>query len=371
MIKFYKIIAIVGILFISCAGGDSSDDVEITPPVEIDPIIPSNLTLTITVEGATTDFPNGDGSGIIKCVASATDAVKYGFRLGTGSEVESTTGTIEHTYTDKGTNTYIVYAYAYSSTGDYINVSKSVTVLVSNQFNKLIWSDEFDTDGSPDDTKWGYDIGTGDNGWGNGEKQYYTDRTENVIVEDGYLKITAKREDYEGSEFTSARLKTQGKYDFTYGKLEVKAKLPQGDGVWPAIWTLGSNISTVGWPACGEIDIMEHWGYDPEKVSSATHKPSCYGGCYDVSVGSTTISDLATEFHVYGIEWSEDEIEFYIDGELKYSYKPSVIDDDTWPYYNPQFIILNVAMGGSWFEVESDFTQSTMEIDYVRLYQKE
>ena len=368
MIRFYKLITIVGILFISCSSGSTSDDLPILPD-ETQPIIPSNLTLTITVEGVTTDFPNGNGSGIIKCVASATDAVKYGFRLGTGSEVESSTGIIEHTYTSKGINTYTVYVYAYSSTGDYISDSKSVTVLVSNQYNNLVWSDEFDTDGSPDVTKWGYNIGTGSNGWGNGEKQYYTDRPENVIIEDGLLKITAIKEEYNGSSYTSARLLTQGKYDFTYGKVQVRAKLPFGDGTWPAIWMLGSNIDTASWPACGEIDIMEHWGYNQNVVQSATHTPSSYGET--VNHGSQTIDDVSTAFHIYEVEWDSEELVFSVDGEAHFTYKPANKTSDNWPFTANQFIILNVAMGGSWFDIDPDFTQSTMEIDYVRVYQKE
>ena len=369
MIKFYKIIVIVGLLFVSCSEGSSSEDLP-TVPEETEPIIPSDLSLTITIEGATTDSPEGDGSGVIKCVASATDAVKYGFRLGTGAEVESVTGEIEHVYTRKGTSTYTVYVYAYSSTGDYINTSKSISVKVSNNFNKLVWSDEFDVDGSPDDSKWSFEIGTGSNGWGNGEKEYYTDRSENVIVEDGMLKITAIKENYEGAEYTSTRMKTQGKYDFTYGKIQVRAKLPFGKGTWPAIWMLGANKDEVGWPACGEIDIMEHWGHEQGSAHSTVHTTSTkQEGA--ITPGSRFLDDISTAFHIYELEWDEEQLVFSVDGEETLTYKPSVYNSDTWPFTTGQFIILNVAMGGVWFDIDPDFQQSTMEVDYVRVYQKE
>lgn len=371
--KLATVLLLLIVVLFSCGGG-SDDDTVIIPPVDPVEIIPTNLSLNISIIGADTDNPNGDGSGSITVDVSATDAVKYLVKFGDGIEEESNSGQVQHTYSIIGVNNYIVSVIAYSTTDNTITSFKQIGVFVSNQFNKLVWADEFDVEGAPNSNNWTYDLDSGTNGgsgWGNGEKQYYTDRPENVIVEDGLLKITAKREDYSGAEFTSARLKTQGKYDFTYGRVEVRAKLPEGSGTWPAIWMLGSNITTVSWPACGEIDIMEHWGYNPGVVSSATHKPSCYGGCENVGAGSTTLTNYATEFHVYGIEWYEDAIDFLIDGEYKYRYKPSVKDDDTWPYTKGQFIILNIAMGGSWFEVDPDFIQSSMEIDYVRVYQKE
>jgi beta-glucanase (GH16 family) len=258
--------------------------------------------------------------------------------------------------------------YAYSITGDYINTFQQVKILVTRPpFDNLVFSDEFNIDGSPDETKWGYNIGTGSNGWGNGEKQYYTDRTENVIVEDGFLKIIAKKENYEGSAYTSTRMLTQNKFDFTYGKVEVRAKLPFGEGTWPAIWMLGSNISTVSWPACGEIDIMEHWGHNQNIIQSALHNPSSYGDTKNH--GSQTIDDVSTAFHVYTVEWDDYEIVFAVDGKVHYTYNPASKTDETWPYDANHFIILNVAMGSSWFEIDPEFTESTMEIDYVRVYQ--
>lgn len=363
--KYYKPLLVLGlalILLFSCGAGNE-DELSIPPVPE--KIIPSNLSLAITLVGADADNPNGDGSGVIKCVASATDAVKYEFRFAVGAEVEGTSGNVEYTYTQKGTNTFTVYVYAYSKTGDYINTSQTITVFVAS---KLIFSDEFDTDGSPDSSKWGYDIGTGSNGWGNNESQYYTNRPENVVVEGGLLKITAKKESYQGSEYTSTRMLTMGKFDFKYGKVEVKAKLPEGGGTWPAIWMLGSNIETAGWPACGEIDIMEHVGNNQGTVQSAMHTPSSYGNTEDH--GSQYLSDVSTQFHVYAVEWTNSEMVFTVDDIVHYKYRPATKNSDTWPFNANQFIILNIAMGGGFGGIiDPNFTSSTMEIDYVRVYQ--
>jgi hypothetical protein len=236
------------------------------------------------------------------------------------------------------------------------------------EFTNLIWQDEFEADGIPSEANWNYDIGRGSNGWGNNEAQYYTDRTENVTVVDGVLKITAKKENFEGAEYTSARLKTQGKFDFTYGRVDVKAKLAGNGGTWPAIWMLGSNINTVGWPKCGEMDIMEYVGNNPGTVQSALHTPSSSGAT--VNLKSISVSNETTEYHVYSVIWSENQISFLLDDVRFYTYKPSVQDQNTWPFDATQFLILNVAMGGNLGgSIDPDFTDSVMEIDYVRVYQ--
>ncbi len=233
-------------------------------------------------------------------------------------------------------------------------------------YTNLVWADEFDTDGAPNAANWGYD--TGDGGWGNGESQYYTDRTDNAKVENGSLIITAKAENFGGSDYTSARLKTQGLYGFTYGRIDIMAKLPEGGGTWPAIWTLGESISTIGWPACGELDILEHVGNNPGHVQSAIHTISSSGAT--VNLGSTTIATTSSEFHLYSMNWSADQISFLVDDEIFYTYNPAVQDLSTWPFDANQFIILNIAMGGSLGgTIDPAFTESTMEIDYVRVYQ--
>jgi len=235
-------------------------------------------------------------------------------------------------------------------------------------YSELVWADEFDTDGAPSNENWTYDIGTGNNGWGNGEVQYYTDRSDNVTITDGMLKITAKKEDYQGSSYTSARINTKGLYDFTYGRIDVRAKLPEGGGTWPAIWMLGSSFETIGWPACGEIDIMEGIGNNPGYVQGAIHTTASSGSTENK--GSTTIADASSAFHVYSVNWSPDQISFLVDDEIFYTYKPDFKDATTWPFDDPQFIILNVAMGGNLGgEISEAFTEGTMEIDYVRVYQ--
>ena len=369
-IKYNNLSVIFGLmllLVLSCGGSGEEDDPYV-PEIETEVIIPSNLLLTVNIVGSDSNNPEGDGTGVINCSASATDAVSYEFRFGNGAQITNTTGTVEYEYTERGTNIYTVSVYAYSKTGDHINTFKQIKILVQRlPFETLVFSDEFDVNGSPDDSKWGYDIGTGDNGWGNGEKEYYTNRSENVIVEDGFLKITAIKENYEGSQYTSTRMLTEGKFEFTYGKVEVRAKLPFGEGTWPAIWMLGSNIRTVGWPACGEIDIMEHWGHNQGTAQSALHTPSSYGNT--TNHGGQYIEDISTEFHIYAVEWDDEEIVFSVDDKVHYTYNPSVKNSETWPYAADQFLILNVAMGGSWFEIDPDFTQSSMVVDYVRVYQ--
>ncbi|MBQ4804401.1 glycoside hydrolase family 16 protein [Aquimarina sp. MMG015] len=229
-------------------------------------------------------------------------------------------------------------------------------------FDTLVWADEFDTNGAPNTANWTYDLGTGDNGWGNGESQSYTNDASNVIVEDGLLKITARAEN---GGYTSARIKTQDLFSFTYGKVDVRAKLPTGGGTWPAIWMLGSNITEVGWPNCGEIDIMEHVGNNQDVVSSALHFPGNNGG--NAIFEETNIAGASTDFHVYSVEWSSSEIVFSIDGNPYHTFPYA----NNLPFYNNDFfMILNVAMGGTFGgAIDPAFTESTMEIDYVRVYQ--
>ncbi|PKV50182.1 glycosyl hydrolase family 16 [Aquimarina sp. MAR_2010_214] len=244
------------------------------------------------------------------------------------------------------------------STGNTVDVT----------YTNLVWSDEFNTNGPPNAANWIYDLGTGTNGWGNNEKQYYTNRTDNIIVADGMLKITAKSESYSGSNYTSARIKSQGLYDFKYGRIDVRAKLPEGGGTWPALWMLGANYETAIWPACGEIDIMEHVGNNQNTIHGSIHTTSSSGNT--VNTGSTTVSNVSSEFHIYSVNWSGDEISFLIDDEIHYTYNPTIKDATTWPFDANQFIIFNIAMGGNMGEtIDPTFTESTMEIDYVKVYQ--
>ena len=252
-------------------------------------------------------------------------------------------------------------------------LSKEAMEVVPNYTN-MVFEDDFSKNGSPDADKWTYDLGDGSGagepgkGWGNNESQYYTDRTDNVLVEDGVLRIIAKKENLMGSPYTSTRMKTEGKFDFTYGRVDVKAKLPSGGGTWPAIWMLGSNYKTDIWPKCGEIDITEYTGNNPGKVLSSLHSPSSFGAT--VNTQETAIENENDQFHIYSVIWSEDQIYFLLDGERIYAYNPLNKDSRTWPFNQDQFLILNIAMGGTLGgDIDPGFTTSEMIIDYVRVYQ--
>ncbi len=228
-------------------------------------------------------------------------------------------------------------------------------------YTKLVFSDEFNTDGAPDTSKWGYDLGTGENGWGNAEEQTYTNAADNVIVSGGSLKITAKKV---GTGYTSARLKSENKFEFTYGKIEIKAKLTTGNGTWPALWMLGEDYATNTWPGCGEIDIMEYKGSQPTTIYGTLHYPGNSAG--NGNGGSTTIANAATQFHVYKAIWSPASVKLYVDDVLFHT----VANTATLPFNKDFFLIMNVAMGGTFGgAIDSGFTQSSMEVDYIRVYQ--
>lgn len=234
--------------------------------------------------------------------------------------------------------------------------------------NNLVWADEFDGT-SLDTSKWVAEIGTGTNGWGNNELEYYTE--DNISVEDGMLVITAKKESYNGSSYTSARIKTQDLYSTQYGRIEARMKLPWGQGMWPAFWMLGDNISTDGWPTCGEIDIMENVGQEPTIISGTIHGPGYSAGSGVSKSYEFTDSRVDTEFHVYGIEWGENYINFYVDDVLYNQITPS--DDDVtgdWVFNNSFFILLNLAVGGDYVGSPNDDTvfPQKMYVDYVRVY---
>tara|TARA_R110002049_G_scaffold24588_2_gene86932 strand:- start:4628 stop:6250 length:1623 start_codon:yes stop_codon:yes gene_type:complete len=230
---------------------------------------------------------------------------------------------------------------------------------LNTAYTDLVWEDDFNTDGAPNATNWTYDLGAG--GWGNGELQTYTNNAENVIVEGGSLKIKAKAD---GSGYTSARLKSEGLREFTYGRFEIRAKLPASQGTWPAIWMLGANFSTVGWPNSGEIDIMEQKGSDKNTVLSTIHYPDNFGGGGPSQ--STELTTSTTEFHNYTLEWSATEIKFAIDNQVYHT----IPNDSTLPFNADFFLILNVAMGGTLGgTVDPAFTEDMMEIDYIKVYQ--
>lgn len=238
-------------------------------------------------------------------------------------------------------------------------------------FTELVMSDEFDTDGAPNSAIWNYNIGTGQNGWGNNELQYYTDRTENVTVQNGVLIITAKEEQFNGSNYTSARLLTKGKFEQTYGRFEARIKLPYGKGIWPAFWLLGddSNGAEV-WPQIGEIDIMEYVGNHPTKVFGTVHGPG-YSGAEGITKAFELDGDrFDTGFHIFGIEWGPDYINYYVDDVLYNQITPDDVTGE-WVFNGgPFYIIINVAVGGALPgspNAETVFPQN-MLVDYVRVY---
>ncbi|WP_309613104.1 family 16 glycosylhydrolase [Flavobacterium sp.] len=251
-------------------------------------------------------------------------------------------------------------------------------------YNDLVWSDEFDTNGSINTTNWFHQTQLPAGGsWFNGEVQHYTNRIENSYVNAGLLNIVAKKENYTNQgitkQYTSARLNS--KFSFLYGRVDVRARIPLDQGTWPAIWLLGKNVNedgayfdaafgTTDWPACGEIDIMEH-GITPSQpvnyVQSALHTPSSFGNT--TNIGGIIANNLGNDYHVYSMNWSPFQISFLLDGVLFYTYNPSVKTPSNWPFNAEQYLLLNIAMGGIAGTIPTDFNQTSMAIDYVRVYQ--
>lgn len=244
---------------------------------------------------------------------------------------------------------------------------------------QLVWSDEFDYSGLPDPSRWGYDVGG--HGWGNKELQNYTDkRKENARVENGMLIIEARRDGDEKNPYTSARLVSKGKGDWTYGRFEVKAKLPSGRGTWPAIWMLPTQRSYGAgyWPDNGEIDIMEHVGHDPDVVHGSAHTKAYHHSISTQKSGNTKVESARSEFNVYAVEWTPQEIKWYVNDRHYFTFANERLsnpaaDYKQWPFDKPFHLLLNVAVGGMWGGaqgVDDSIWPQRMEIDYVRVYQK-
>ena len=278
-----------------------------------------------------------------------------------------------------------------SNSGNYNNTTPNNPTQSYTFNNELVWSDEFDQDGPVSQDKWNVETIPPNNGsWWNGELQFYTDKEDNIRVEEGLLKITAKYESYEGKNYTSARINTQDKFEFIYGRVEMRAKLPNWEGMWPAFWLLGANIDEIGWPNCGELDILEHGDYvkdstsnDPGLISSVVHY-----GPQDYSRQTTNVPGKIffdtgqerfirsekiiekpfEEYHTYSMQWSPDKIQFFIDEELHLEFP---MQSQHSPFDKPFFLLLNLAVGGHWTDgyVAPGFTEATYKIDYVRVYQ--
>lgn len=347
---------------------------------EVDTAV-SNLQVELSIVGVSDQQPNGDGSGVIEVTATATNAVRYAFRFDNGEVLQSTSGNIEYTFTKTGTYKSNVVVWAYSESGAFVNETINFDIFKSDEkFKSLVFFDEFDDEGNLDELKWHHQVIPPNNGsWFNGELQHYTARLENSFVSDGTLKIKAIKEQYtyNGStkSYTSARLNS--KFAFTFGRVEVRAKLPASAGTWPAIWTLGANCNETGsyfegqygsgqWPGCGEIDIMEQTGWDKNTIISHFHWGDRNTGEYKNIGGTKAVGNTSGEFHVYSMEWSSSSIKTYVDGDLIYELSNS----SEKPYDHPHYLLLNIAMGGNLGgTINDDFQESSMEIDYIRVYQ--
>lgn len=255
------------------------------------------------------------------------------------------------------------------------NEKQTVTTL-----NKLVLEENFDVAGAPNPAIWSYDLGTGKDGWGNKELQYYSDRSQNIKIENGMLKITAVKESFLGSAYTSGRILTKNKFEQKYGRFEARIKMPLGKGLWPAFWLLGSNIelnvetpdnpNTVVWPQCGEIDIMEYLGSNPTSMFGTVHGPGYSGGNAISKNYVLKNARYDTDFHIFGIEWGENYVNYYVDDVLYNQITPKNVPGE-WVFNQPFYIILNMAVGGNFPGPPNSDTvfPQTMIVDYVRVYQ--
>ncbi len=235
---------------------------------------------------------------------------------------------------------------------------------------RLRWSDEFERAGAPDPTKWDYERGR----VRNREAQFYTtDRRENARVEGGQLVITARRESWLDAEYTAASVVSLGKFAFQYGKLEIRAKIPTGRGTWPALWLLGENMRTVGWPRCGEIDLMEHVGFEPDRVHFTVHT-GAFNHVKKTGVGrAVTVPRAQEEFHVYGLLWTAERLEFFLDGRKVHEFGNDGKGIDHWPFDAPFYLLMNLAVGGAWGGqkgIDESIFPVEYRIDYVRVWQR-
>lgn len=231
------------------------------------------------------------------------------------------------------------------------------------------WADEFEYKGLPNSAKWNYDIGG--NGWGNNELQYYTDNIKNVEVGNGVLTITARKENFSGKEYTSTRLISKNKGDFLYGRIEVKAKLPTGKGTWPAIWMLPTDWAYGGWPKSGEIDIMEHVGFDQDKVHISVHTEAYNHSIKTQRSGTKMVNGASIDFHIYRVDWTPKSILGFIDGEQIFQFLNEEKGSAVWPFDKRFHILINLAFGGNWGAaqgIDPSVLPQKLEVDYVRVY---
>jgi beta-glucanase (GH16 family) len=345
-------------------------------PEEIISREPSDLSLEIT---------QTEGQGDVLIVATANNTIEYQLWVGSNTEPLQTnnTGTFSYTFAQPGV--YLIEVRAYSSSGRYIKATKELSINYGNDVSvddgyntplsypgyQLVWNDEFDGNNISSDN-WVFEIGTGCPnlcGWGNNELQYY--RQENARVNDGVLTIEARRENYSGSQYTSTRMKTQGKKSFMYGRIDVRALLPKGQGIWPAIWMLGDNITTIGWPKSGEIDIMEMiGGSGREKEVHGTLHWDNNGHAYTGGKYTRASGTFADEYHVFTIIWDEISIKWYVN-DIKF-HEINITPTHMTEFHEKFFFLLNIAVGGNWpgNPNESTVFPQQMKVDYIRVFQK-
>jgi hypothetical protein len=356
-----------------CSSSDSEDINNNNTNNTNNTVIPTNLVVSLDIQGQDANNPNGDGSGVLNLSATATNAVRYGFKVGTADEVDSPSGNFTYNVNTQGLNQFPVTIYAYSTSENSISKIQNITIFVDEDNNggtgnndTLVWSDEFDGNGTINTNKWTYEIGGG--GWGNQEVQSYTNSLNNVYKENGILKIKVIKES--NNTYTSGRIITKNKFDFKYGRVDIRAKLPSAAGTWPALWMLGQNINSVSWPECGEIDIMEqfvnknsvsstlHW-FNPDNVNSDNPLgQASYGG----DIADSTFD----EFHVYSLNWTSSTLSFSLDGAEFFTTGNS----GSLPFNQNFFLIFNIAMGGTnGGTIDPNFTTDAMEVDYIRVYQ--
>lgn len=367
---------VLAALLASCGGA------LVDPGTSDVPQPPTNLSLSVELQGQPSSA-YGDGSGVAFFRATGSNVSLYEFRFGNGGVYLNGTGELTYTFTEEGTRTYDITVLFYAESGAADSLSAEVTVWVAPDAAgelSLVWSDEFDYEGPVDPSKWHHQVIPiiGDN-WANGEVQHYTDRTDNSYVSGGTLRIVARREDFTfrgvTKEFTSARLNST--FVFTYGRVDIRARLPAESGTWPALWTLGANVDevgnyhgntygSVGWPACGEIDIMEQNGWDKDHLIGHLHWGDTQTGVYDNRGGTRSISAASTAFNVYSLVWTEDLIQILFNDEVFFE-SPNT---DRMPYADPHYLLLNIAMGGNLGgSIPAGFSAAVMEVDYVRIYQ--
>jgi hypothetical protein len=337
---------------------------------------PSNLVIEVN--------PSQDGSGIVTIQAQADNTVEFQLRIGPSFNVVATNTTGTFSYTFIQTGIYQIDVRAYGSSGRYLKEVRQIEIVVGGDISiddgyttpleyegyNLVWNDEF-SGSSINTNNWVFEIGTGcpNCGWGNNELQYY--RQQNAWVEEGALIIEARNESYLGSNYTSARMKTQGKQEFKYGRIDIRALLPKGQGIWPALWMLGSDINTVGWPRCGEIDIMEMIGGSgrENQVHGTLHwylNGHVYtGGSYTLPTGI-----FANKYHVFTIIWDETYIKWYVNDI--FFHQINITPEHMTEFHQDYFFIFNVAVGGNWPGSPNATTvfPQQMRVDYIRVFQK-